>query len=51
MLSCGSALIAESEAILEGVTFARNLQLRKVIITTDSLDVINNIKNPLTHGC
>lgn len=49
--TCGSALIAESEAILEGVTFARNLQLRKVIITTDSLEVINNIKNPITHGC
>ncbi|KAK9910414.1 hypothetical protein M0R45_034377 [Rubus argutus] len=39
--SCASALIAECSAVLEGITFAQDLHLRRVLVSTDSQEVIS----------
>ncbi|KAK9926537.1 hypothetical protein M0R45_023762 [Rubus argutus] len=46
--SCGSALIAESKAILEGVKLAKDLEVRKLVVETDSKVIIDNLRNPST---
>ncbi|KAK9938569.1 hypothetical protein M0R45_015298 [Rubus argutus] len=48
--SCASALIAECSAVLEGITFAQDLHLRRVLVSTDSQEVISSIKDPLSKG-
>lgn len=47
---CGSSFIAECEAVLEGVTLARDLHIKKLILSTDSLEFVTNIRNPLVRG-
>lgn len=48
---CDSVLIAECEAVLEGLLLARDSQFGRVIVSTDSMELITNIRNPHTRGC
>lgn len=44
------ALIAECEAVLEGLNLDHDMQINKVIISSDSKKVMDSIKNPLSPG-
>lgn len=48
--TCSSVLIAKSEAILEGLSLAKESDCRKIVICSDSKKVITNIRNPLSRG-
>lgn len=47
---CASIAIAESEAVLEGILLAKDLNCKGILVSSDSLEVINSIRHPQTRG-
>lgn len=48
--NCASSLIAECEAVLAGVSMAKDLALKNILVLTDSKVVYESIISPASRG-